>query len=187
MPLPSLPRVFNRRIELSEQYAAENYKGLVEFAGKFGTPLASHDDTTVEQAIKDRVAIAEFPTNIPSAEGLHANDIKVMMGAPNLVRGGSHSGNVATAALARAGLVDLMSSDYVPPSLLLAALMLPKEALNYDLPAAMRTVSKTPAEAVGLTDRGEIAIGRRADVIRVHVAPEGAAVRSVWSGGRRVA
>jgi alpha-D-ribose 1-methylphosphonate 5-triphosphate diphosphatase len=185
-----LDEMFNRRIELSEQYAADNYKGLVELAGKFGTPLASHDDTTpahVDQAIKDRVAIAEFPTNVPSAQGLHTNGIKVMMGAPNLVRGGSHSGNVATAELARAGLLDLMSSDYVPSSLLLAALMLPQQAPNYDLPAAIRTVSKTPAEAVGLGDRGEIAVGKRADAIRVHVTPEGAAVRAVWSAGRRVA
>jgi len=185
-----LDEMFARRIAHSEQYAPQNYKGLVELAQQHGTPLASHDDTTgehVAQAIKDRVAIAEFPTNVPSAEGLHANGIKVMMGAPNLVRGGSHSGNVATAELARAGLLDLMSSDYVPSSLLLAALMLPKAAPNYDLPAAIRTVSKTPAEAVGLTDRGEIATAKRADVIRVHVAPDGAAVRSVWSGGRRVA
>jgi len=185
-----LDEMFNRRIELSEQYAADNYKGLVELAQKHGTPLASHDDTTVEhvdQAIKDRVAIAEFPTNVPSAQGLHTNSIKVMMGAPNLVRGGSHSGNVATVELARAGLLDLMSSDYVPSSLLLAALMLPTEAPNYDLPAAIRTVSKTPAEAVGLNDRGEIAVGKRADAIRVHVAAEGAAVRAVWSAGRRVA
>ncbi|MBS0534790.1 MAG: alpha-D-ribose 1-methylphosphonate 5-triphosphate diphosphatase [Proteobacteria bacterium] len=185
-----LDEMFARRISHSEKYAPQNYKGLVDLAQKHGTPLASHDDTTaehVEQAIRDKVAIAEFPTNVPSAEGLHASGIKVMMGAPNLVRGGSHSGNVATAELARAGLLDLMSSDYVPSSLLLAALMLPRAAPNYDLPAAIRTVSKTPAEAVGLTDRGEIAAGKRADVIRVHVAPEGAAVRSVWSGGRRVA
>ena len=185
-----LDDMFARRVELSEQYAAENYKGLVTLAQKHGTPLASHDDTTpdhVGQAIQDKVAIAEFPTNVPSAESLHTNGIKVMMGAPNLVRGGSHSGNVATAELARAGLLDLMSSDYVPSSLLIAALMLPKEAPNYDLPAAIRTVSKTPAEAVGLTDRGEIAVGKRADAIRVHVTPEGAAVRAVWSAGRRVA
>ncbi|HWK97908.1 MAG TPA: alpha-D-ribose 1-methylphosphonate 5-triphosphate diphosphatase [Pseudolabrys sp.] len=186
----ALDEMFARRIAHSEKYAPQNYKGLVDLAQKHGTPIASHDDTTqahVDDAIRDRVAIAEFPTNIPSAQGLHANGIKVMMGAPNLVRGGSHSGNVATAELARAGLLDLMSSDYVPSSLLLAALMLPKQAPNYDLPAAVRTVSKTPAEAVGLNDRGEILVGKRADAIRVHVSPEGAAVRAVWSAGRRVA
>jgi alpha-D-ribose 1-methylphosphonate 5-triphosphate diphosphatase len=185
-----LDDMFARRISHAEKYAVDNYKGLVELAVRHGTPLASHDDTTAEhvgQAIKDRMAIAEFPTNIGAAAALHANGIKVMMGAPNLVRGGSHSGNVATAELARAGTLDLMSSDYVPSSLLIAALMLPTAAPNYDLPAAIRTVSKTPAEAVGLTDRGEIAVGKRADVIRVHAVAEGAAVRSVWSEGNRVA
>ncbi|MDO8877590.1 MAG: amidohydrolase family protein, partial [Pseudolabrys sp.] len=102
-------------------------------------------------------------------------------------RGGSHSGNVATAELARAGMLDLMSSDYVPSSLLIAALRLPAESNKYDLPSAVRTVSKTPAEAVGFSDRGEIAAGKRADLIRVHQAEDAVAVRSVWSGGRRVA
>jgi alpha-D-ribose 1-methylphosphonate 5-triphosphate diphosphatase len=111
----------------------------------------------------------------------------VLMGAPNLVRGGSHSGNVATVDLAKAGLLDILSSDYVPSSLLLAALRLPAVAPNIDLAAAVRTVTKSPAEAVGLTDRGEIAPGKRADLIRVHIAPNGSAVRSVWRGGQRVA
>ena len=80
----------------------------------------------------------------------------------------------------------VLSSDYVPSSLLLAALRLPEVASNFDLPAAVRTISKTPAEAVGLHDRGEIALDKRADLIRVHLAG-GTAVRSVWSAGRRVA
>lgn len=185
-----LDAMFARRIEHHAQYAAGNYRGLVTLAGVHGTPLASHDDTTaehVEDAVRDRVAIAEFPTTVGAAAALHAAGIKVMMGAPNLIRGGSHSGNVATAELARAGMLDLMSSDYVPSSLLFAALRLPAETDKYDLPAAIRTVSKTPAEVVGLTDRGEIAVGKRADVIQVHQAEDAVAVRSVWSGGRRVA
>ena len=185
-----LDAMFARRTEHHAQYAAGNYVGLIELAAKHGTPLASHDDTTtehVEQAVRDRVAIAEFPTTVEAAAALHAAGIKVMMGAPNLIRGGSHSGNVATAELARAGMLDLMSSDYVPSSLLIAALRLPAESDKYDLPAAVRTVSKTAAEAVGLIDRGEIAIGKRADFIRVRQVEGAVAVRSVWSGGRRVA
>lgn len=185
-----LDEMFARRIAHHAQYAAGNYRGLVALAGVHGTPLASHDDTTtehVEDAVRDRVAIAEFPTTVDAAAALHAAGVKVMMGAPNLIRGGSHSGNVATAELARAGMLDLMSSDYVPSSLLFAALRLPAETDKYDLPAAIRTVSKTPAEVVGLTDRGEIAVGKRADVIQVHQAEDAVAVRSVWSGGRRVA
>jgi alpha-D-ribose 1-methylphosphonate 5-triphosphate diphosphatase len=109
------------------------------------------------------------------------------MWAPNLIRGGSHSGNVATVDLAHAGILDILSSDYVPSSLLIAALRLPDTTGSYDLPTAIRTVSKTPAEVVGLSDRGEIAIGKRADFIRVHRASHAVAVRSVWSGGCRVA
>ena len=187
---PQLDALFARRFENAERHAADNYKRLVELAKAHGTPLASHDDTTadhVEQAVHDRVSVAEFPTTAAAAAALHAAGIKVMMGAPNLIRGGSHSGNVATAELARAGMLDLMSSDYVPSSLLIAALRLPEMADNYDLPAAIRTVSKTPAEVVGLSDRGDIAVGKRADMIRVHRADNDVAVRSVWSGGRRVA
>jgi alpha-D-ribose 1-methylphosphonate 5-triphosphate diphosphatase len=185
-----LDTLFARRLENHAQYSTENYGGLVDLAKQHRAPLASHDDTTaqhVEDAIRDRVAVAEFPTTMEAATALHRAGIKVMMGAPNLVRGGSHSGNIATGDLARAGVLDVLSSDYVPSSLLLAALRLPDMAENYDLPAAIRTVSKTPAEVVGLGDRGEIATGKRADIIRVHRAGNAAAVRSVWSGGRRVA
>ena len=185
-----LDLLFSRRIEYHAQYATQNYSDLLTLAANRGIRLASHDDTTpdhVVQAVKDRVAIAEFPTTAEAAIGLHQSGIKVLMGAPNLVRGGSHSGNVATAELARMGMLDILSSDYVPSSLLLAALRLPEEVGEYSLPAAIRTVSKTPADVVGLTDRGEIAAGKRADLIRVHQASEAAAVRSVWCGGNRVA
>ena len=109
------------------------------------------------------------------------------MGAPNLVRGGSHAGNIATQELARAGALDVLSSDYVPASLLMAALRLPQAVADIELAAAVRMVSKTPAEAVGLHDRGEIAVGKRADLIRVRLARDVPAVRCVWRGGRRVA
>jgi len=185
-----LDLLFSRRIENHAQYAAQNYSDLLTLAANRGIRLASHDDTTAEhvaQAVKDQVAIAEFPTTTEAAIGLHQSGIKVLMGAPNLVRGGSHSGNVATAELARMGMLDILSSDYVPSSLLLAALRLPEEVEEYSLPAAIRTVSKTPADVVGLTDRGEIATRKRADLIRVHQAGDAAAVRSVWCGGNRVA
>ena len=71
------------------------------------------------------------------------------MGAPNLVRGGSHAGNVATADLAEAGLLDVLSSDYMPASLLMAALQLPKAVPGIDLATAVRTVTRTPADGRG--------------------------------------
>lgn len=182
--------LFAKRLENHARYAADNYRGLIALAARNGTPLASHDDTTpdhVAQALTDAVAVAEFPTSVEAAAGLHEGGVKVLMGAPNLVRGGSHSGNVATADLAKEGLLDILSSDYVPSSLLLAALNLPNAAARYDLPAAIRTVTKTPAEVVGFADRGEIAVGKRADLIRVYCSDEASTVRSVWNAGQRVA
>jgi alpha-D-ribose 1-methylphosphonate 5-triphosphate diphosphatase len=185
-----LDTLFAKRIRYQNEHGARNYDELVELAKTNNTPLASHDDTTldhVEEAVRNNVAIAEFPTTIEAAEALHGAGIKVMMGAPNLVRGGSHSGNIATADLASAGMLDVLSSDYVPSSLLMAAIAMPEAVPGIDLPQAVRTVTKTPAEAVGFHDRGEVAAGKRADLIRVHVSHGVPAVRAVWRGGVRVA
>ncbi|ABE41052.1 Phosphonate metabolism PhnM [Rhodopseudomonas palustris BisB5] len=185
-----LDAMFARRLYCKETYAEANMRAIVALAHQHEIPLASHDDTTDENvvdAIRDRVAVAEFPTTIEAARGLHAAGIDILMGAPNVVRGGSHSGNIAAIDLAREGLLDILSSDYIPSSLLMAALQLPLRAPAIDLAAAVRTVTKAPAEAVGLPDRGEIAVGKRADLIRVHVAHDVPAVRSVWREGHRVA
>jgi alpha-D-ribose 1-methylphosphonate 5-triphosphate diphosphatase len=182
--------LFARRIAYQAAYAESNHREIVALARAHGTPMASHDDTTLEhvaEAIRDGVSIAEFPTTVEAAQALHAAGVRVLMGAPNLVRGGSHAGNVATQELARASALDVLSSDYVPASLLMAGLALPKAAPQITLPQAIRTVTKTPAEAVGLTDRGEIALGKRADLIRVRLARDVPVVRSVWREGRRVA
>jgi alpha-D-ribose 1-methylphosphonate 5-triphosphate diphosphatase len=182
--------LFKRRFDYQQAYAAKNMRAIVALAHEYKIPLASHDDTTDENvtaAVRDRIAVAEFPTTAEAARGLHEAGIDILMGAPNVVRGGSHSGNIAAVDLAREGMLDILSSDYVPSSLLMAAIMLPKHVPAIDLASAIRTVTRTPAEAVGLTDRGEIAIGKRADLIRVHVAGNVPVVRSVWREGRRVA
>jgi alpha-D-ribose 1-methylphosphonate 5-triphosphate diphosphatase len=182
--------LFKRRFDYQKAYAAKNIREIVALAHQYEIPLASHDDTTdenVSDAVRDRVAVAEFPTTMEAARGLHQAGIDILMGAPNVVRGGSHSGNIAAVDLAREGLLDILSSDYVPSSLLMGALQLPKQVPAIDLASAVRTVTKTPAEAVGLNDRGEIAVGKRADVIRVHVARDIPVVRSVWREGGRVA
>jgi len=182
--------LFDRRLTYQRTYAAANMRDIVALAHRYGIPLASHDDTTdenVADAVRDRVAVAEFPTTIEAARGLREAGIGILMGAPNVVRGGSHSGNIAAVDLAREGLLDILSSDYVPSSLLMGALQLPLHVPAIDLASAIRTVTKTPAEAVGLDDRGEIAAGKRADLIRVHIAHDVPVVRSVWREGRRVA
>lgn len=182
--------LFEKRFAYQKAYAATNMREIVALAHQYEIPLASHDDTTEENvidAVRDRVSVAEFPTTMEAARGLHQAGIGILMGAPNVVRGGSHSGNIAAVDLAREGLLDILSSDYIPSSLLMAALQLPKHVPAIDLASAVRTVTKTPAEAVGLADRGEIAIGKRADLIRVHVARDVPVVRSVWREGQRVA
>src|ERR1700712_205706 len=182
--------LFERRFTYQKKYAATNMREIVALAQQYKIPLASHDDTTEENvvdAVRDRVAVAEFPTTLEAARGLHEAGIGILMGAPNVVRGGSHSGNIAAVDLAREGLLDILSSDYIPSSLLMAALQLPQRVPAIDLASAVRTVTRTPAEAVGLSDRGEIATGKRADLIRVHVARDIPVVRSVWREGERVA
>jgi alpha-D-ribose 1-methylphosphonate 5-triphosphate diphosphatase len=182
--------LFERRFAYQKAYAGSNLREIVALAQQHAIPLASHDDTTEENvtdAIRFRVAVAEFPTTTEAARGLHEAGIGILMGAPNVVRGGSHSGNIAAVDLAREGLLDILSSDYIPSSLLMGALALPKQVPSIDLAAAVRTVTKAPAEAVGLNDRGEIAVGRRADLIRVHVARDIPVVRCVWREGGRVA
>jgi alpha-D-ribose 1-methylphosphonate 5-triphosphate diphosphatase len=182
--------LFAQRLANQEAYAATNLRAVVAMARQYAIPLASHDDTTdenVAEAVRDGVSVAEFPTTMEAARGVHRAGIGVLMGAPNVVRGGSHSGNIAAVDLAREGLLDILSSDYIPSSLLMGALQLPTHVPAIDLASAIRTVTKAPAEAVGLHDRGEIATGRRADVIRVHVAGDVPVVRTVWREGQRVA
>jgi alpha-D-ribose 1-methylphosphonate 5-triphosphate diphosphatase len=107
-----------------------------------------------------------------------------MMGAPNILRGGSHSGNVAAADLAEAGLLDILSSDYVPSALLMGAMKLAR--LTGDLPGAVATVTHRPARAVGLEDRGTLAPGMRADLLTLRTFDGLDVVTGVWSAGRKV-
>jgi alpha-D-ribose 1-methylphosphonate 5-triphosphate diphosphatase len=163
---------------------------LVALARSHGVVLASHDDTTAEHVVEshaDGVRLAEFPTTIEAAEASRAAGITVLMGAPNVVRGGSHSGNVAARDLAELGLLDALSSDYVPTSLLHGALMLADIPAIGGLAGAIRLVTEAPAQALGLADRGEIAVGKRADLVRVDVSRDVPVVREVICAGVRVA
>jgi alpha-D-ribose 1-methylphosphonate 5-triphosphate diphosphatase len=177
------------RLDLHERHAVAHRRHLVALAKAKGAVLASHDDATAEhvgEAVAEGVAVAEFPTTAEAARACHAAGIKVMMGGPNVVRGGSHSGNIAAEELAREGVLDILSSDYVPASLLLAAFELPKRAPATDLPAAIRMVTLVPAEATGLYDRGALAPGKRADLVRVSLTAGTPIARQVWREGRRV-
>jgi len=160
----------------------------VAAARRYGATLASHDDTTAEHVARSAahgVGLAEFPTTRAAAEACRAHGIAVMMGAPNLIRGGSHSGNVAAEELARAGLLDAFSSDYVPAALLQAAVRLAPVAGG--MAAAIATVTAAPAAAAGLADRGRLAPGLRADLLRFALIGGAPRVVETWVQGRRVA
>ncbi|WP_254796939.1 alpha-D-ribose 1-methylphosphonate 5-triphosphate diphosphatase [Sulfitobacter albidus] len=175
-------------MSLQRRFGARHEVGAVTEAARLGAVLASHDDTTAEHvatSARNGAGFAEFPTTHAAAEACRAHGIAVMMGAPNLIRGGSHSGNVAAEALARAGLLDILSSDYVPSALLLSAFRL--ASIWDDLPRAIATATVNPARAARLHDRGTLAHGLRGDVLRVRMIGETPLLRGVWSQGIKVA
>jgi len=187
----AIDALIERQQRRHRAHACDHRRRIVEACQARGLPLASHDDALPEHvsaAARDAMIIAEFPTTRVAAEAARAHGLAVLMGAPNLVLGRSHSGNVAASSLAEAGLLDILSSDYVPASLLIGAFLLQADPVAWSLPAAVRTVTAEPAARVGFTDRGEIAPGRRADLVRVR---EGSArvplVTAVWRAGLRVA
>jgi len=150
-------------------------------------PLASHDDTEIEHvelAREEKVAISEFPTTVRAAQAARDAGMAIVMGGPNLVKGGSHSGNVSAAELARHDLLDIMSSDYVPSTLLQSAILL-RDQLGWSMPKAVATVTRNPALAVGLEDRGELRGGQRADYIRVREVDGMPVVLGTWCRGER--
>ncbi len=185
----ALEAFFRDRLRLHEENAIPHRRQLVAMAHDNGVVLASHDDTItshVEESVADGARIAEFPTTLEAAKASHAAGVSVMMGAPNIMLGGSHSGNVAAEALAREGVLDILSSDYVPASLLQAAFSLPNRVPAISLPDAIATVTATPAAAMGLEDRGALKPGLRADLVRVHPIDGVAVVREVYREGARV-
>jgi alpha-D-ribose 1-methylphosphonate 5-triphosphate diphosphatase len=184
-----LDALVERRLEERARYAEEHRAAITALCRKHGLPVASHDDATVahvDEAMQAGAAIAEFPTTLEAAQAAHEYGLAVLAGAPNLVRGQSHSGNVPAALLAERGWLDVLSSDYVPASVLHGAFLLHLRH-GMSLPRAIATVSATPARRVGLEDRGALAVGRRADLVRVRVAGDVVVVRGVWIGGERVA
>ncbi|HLI02266.1 MAG TPA: alpha-D-ribose 1-methylphosphonate 5-triphosphate diphosphatase [Acidimicrobiales bacterium] len=188
-----------RRREMSAKYSDANRRGIAERAAARGITLAAHDDATVEhvdEAAALGVRICEFPTTEIAAKAAHERNQLIVMGAPNVVRGGSQSGNVAATGLLERGLLDVLSSDYVPASPLQAIFQLAADGA-LPLEQGVGLVSSNPARAVGLDDRGEITVGRRADLARVQThqlpstepRPKGQCVpvvRAVYRQGVRV-
>ena len=179
-----------RRMRESAENSPRHRIAISEACRERGIVLASHDDATADhvvEAIEQGIRVAEFPTTIEAARASKEAGLGVLMGAPNIMRGGSHSGNVSARTLAEGGMLDILSSDYIPFSLIQSAFFLGEVVNAISLPQAVAKVSRNPATAVGLDDRGSIEIGRRADLVRVRLDEHVPVVRTVWREGRRVA
>jgi len=170
-------------------YADKHRKAAVAYANERNIPLASHDDTTVgdaESAAKDKIRIAEFPTTFEAAVRAKELGLMTVMGAPNAIRGLSHSGNMTAASLAKENLLDGLSSDYVPNSSLHAAFHL-ADTLGIPLHKTVAMVSANIADMVGLQDRGELVPGKIADMLQVTMVDTLPVIRKVWKKGVVVA
>ena len=180
------------RVSASRKYSDRHRRALAALCNERDIPMASHDDATlahVKESVRHGVKVAEFPTTLEAARASRQAGLSVLMGAPNVVRGMSHSGNVAARTLLENQCLDLLSSDYVPSSLLQAAFMLSSGLGLISVPQAISLVTRNPADTMKLTDRGRIAVGLRADLVRVANHPEQdqtPIVRGVWRQGVRV-
>jgi alpha-D-ribose 1-methylphosphonate 5-triphosphate diphosphatase len=185
-------RVDRRVEELLEQRARlrePNRRWLLDRLAHRDLPLASHDDDSAEEVARnaaDGIRISEFPVTMEAAQAAAKLGVQVIAGAPNIVRGGSHSGNVAALDLVKAGAVDVLASDYVPPAMIEAA-WLAAESGAITLPEAVAMITDRAARMVGLHDRGRVEAGLRADLVQVRPHEGHAVVRRVWRAGRRVA
>ena len=178
------------QLTLAAQWSQPNRQAISALCRTRHIAIASHDDATkahVDESHAVGSAIAEFPTTLEAARASRDRGMQILMGAPNIVRGGSHSGNVAAWELAAEGLLDILSSDYYPAALLDAAFRLAADERNaLALPQAVGLVTRNPARALGLADRGLIAEGRRADLVLAHTDHGHPHIRHVWTQGRQV-
>lgn len=176
---------------MSEEFSYPNRTHIAQVCNARGIVLASHDDRTlahVEESHALNNKIAEFPTSMLAAVESHKRGMYTVMGAPNVVRGGSHNGNLAAHELATVGVLDILSSDYFPGSLLESAFVLADDERNdMQLYDSMKLVSKNPADILGMTDRGEIAIGKRGDLVLCQWHDDMVLRHGVFVKGRRVA
>lgn len=171
--------------EDQRRHAAKHKDTVVAHCTLHGIPMASHDDATadhVDEASRDGVIVSEFPTTREAAAQAKKNKMKILMGSPNVVRGASHTGNISALELAREGMLDILSSDYAPISILHAVFALHRK-LNVPLAEAAAMASATPAAVLGFSDRGAITAGLRADIVRAGLSGEVPVVRSVWRQG----
>ncbi len=177
------------RMDYHTRYSRPNREGLVALAHPRGIVLASHDDATPEhvaEAIGDGPRHRRIPHHVEAARLSHEAGIRVLMGAPNLVRGGSHTGNAAAEELARLGCsTPVLGLCARQPAVGPFDLVRRVPSIRWRRRCAWSP--RTRRDAAKLTDRGEIAPGKRADLVRVAMAGDIPVARAVWREGARVA
>lgn len=179
-----IEKLLNQRAK----YRRPNREALLKRIAHLDISKASHDDQTLEnidENVADGIMISEFPVRMEAARAARAKGMTIIAGAPNIVRGGSHSGNVNAADLVRAGTVDAFASDYVPAALVEAAFISVGQC-GISLPEAVAMITDSPARMARLPDRGRIETGLRADLLRVRDHLGLPVVRQVWRAGHRV-
>lgn len=185
-----MARYEEEQLALAARWSQPNRTAIAQMCRERQIALASHDDATCDHVLESHQlgsVIAEFPTTFAAAEASRQHGMNVLMGAPNIVRGGSHSGNVAAHKLAELGLLDILSSDYYPASLLDAAFRVADDDANrFTLPQAIRLVTRNPARALNLDDRGVVAESKRADLVLAHRKGDHIHIDHVWRQGKRV-
>lgn len=168
--------------------AFERAKTLIKAAQQKGISVASHDDDTrerIEIMTGLGVKISEFPINMEAASAARELGMSTIFGAPNIIRGKSQSGSMKALDAIKAGVADCLCADYAPAALIIAVMKLP-QLTDIDLASSVRLVTMNPAKAAGLNDRGEIAVGKRADLIMIDMPAGLPQVTRVWLKGQTV-
>lgn len=150
--------------------------------------IASHDDDCATR-IKTMKAlganISEFPINLETAKIAHKEGFATLFGAPNIVRGGSQSGNMKAVDAIKEGVASCLCSDYSPSTMMAAIFRLVEEEI-ISLPNAVRLITANPAAALGLHDRGTLSIGKRADLVVLSSKSGPRHISEVWVEGKKV-
>ena len=185
-----LQRLMEERIQKSRSdVVMENVKRLAEDARSMGIPMASHDDDSADKVAEMRelgVTIAEFPVVFDAAVAAASRGMHVVMGAPNVLRGKSNSGNLRAIDAIGAHAAHALCSDYYTPSLLHAVFALFR-GRTLALPRAAALASLGPARAAGMeAEIGSIEVGKRADLILVGEPGAVPSVNGAWVNGARV-
>ncbi|MGB6301890.1 MAG: alpha-D-ribose 1-methylphosphonate 5-triphosphate diphosphatase [Rivularia sp. (in: cyanobacteria)] len=179
--------IAQRKVEQGAD-ALERVKILISRALSKGIQIASHDDDNPERITSMEelgVHISEFPINLETAIAAQKSGLMTVFGAPNLLRGQSQSGSIKAIDAIKHQVGDILCGDYSPASLLAAAFRIP-ELVDWPLPEAIKLVTSNPAKAANLMDRGEIATGKRADLIAVRDDNNFPLVTTTWVEGKVV-